>query len=402
MAIDLLKDNGTPIERQVFSWRELVQPPYSKLDDDAFTRVRVILMNGLESEAIRFGHSLSRMNRDLQLESARIRRIEQHQQTLVNWLNPADQSVLETTIGFEQVAIEVTAAIALAEPDPYLAQVYRFGLLEDFDHLYRYSALMDRVEGKDANNILQSYTDILPGRPTVVEHRAPEDDLRSPYDKNAVPLISKLHALTLVGGEYQTHDYYMTVGPTYPDPVGRQLYAEIASIEEQHVTQYESMVDPTETWLEKWLLHEATEVYNYYSCVEHETNKRIKAIWERFLDYELGQLQHVARLFENIERRDAQEVLGDKGLPAPIDYRSHRDFVRGVLRSEVGLTAVGNAFVPFSDEDPEGASARQRAQLNSEGVASQRVAANYVWAPGTELSRERPKTGNGAGLSLEG
>ena len=69
--------------------------------------------------------------------------------------------------------IEVTAAVAQLEPDPYLAQVYRFGLLEDFDHLYRYSALLDRLEGKDANNILQSYTDIVPGRPTVVEHRAP-------------------------------------------------------------------------------------------------------------------------------------------------------------------------------------------------------------------------------------
>jgi hypothetical protein len=28
-----------------------VQTPTSKLDDDAFTRVRVILMNGIESEA---------------------------------------------------------------------------------------------------------------------------------------------------------------------------------------------------------------------------------------------------------------------------------------------------------------------------------------------------------------
>ena len=396
MAIDLLKDRGTPIEQQVFTWHDLVQPPYSKLDDDAFTRVRVILMNGLEAEALRFGHLLSRMNRELQLESARIRRIEHHQQTLVNWLNPPDQNVLETTIGFEQVAIEVTAAIALAEPDPYLAQVYRFGLLEDFDHLYRYSALMDRVEGKDANNILQSYTDILPGRPTALEHRAPEDDLRSPYDKTATPLISKLHALTLVGGEYQTHDYYMTVGPTYADPVGRRLYAEIASIEEQHVTQYESIVDPTDTWLEKWLLHEANEVYNYYSSVEHESNKRIKAIWERFLSSELGQLQHVARLFEKVERRDAAEILGDGRLPDPIEYVSHRDFVRETLRAEVNLTAVGNSFVPFSQEDPAGPSPRQRQQLNSQGVPTEQVAAGYVWAPGTELSRQGPKTGNGA------
>ncbi|HET6584226.1 MAG TPA: hypothetical protein VFG69_12275, partial [Nannocystaceae bacterium] len=156
MGIDLFAEQGTDIDDQEFTWRELVGAPISKLDSDAFTRVRIILMNGIESEQNRFLHSLARMNRSLRLPAARVRRIEQHQQTLVNWLNPADQSPLETTIGFEQVAIEVTASVAQAEPDPYLAQVYRFGLLEDFDHMYRYAALMDRIEGRDANDILQS------------------------------------------------------------------------------------------------------------------------------------------------------------------------------------------------------------------------------------------------------
>ena len=309
MALNLLKDKGVPLERQRFTWRELVQPPYGKYDDDAFTRVRVILMNGIESEAVRFQHACARMNAPLQRALAAVRRVEQHQQTLVNWLNPADQSPIETTIGFEQVAIEVTASLAEVEPDPYLAQTYRFGLLEDFDHLYRYSALMDRIDGKDANALVQSYSDIVPGRPTVREHRYPLDDLRRPYDRRQAEAITKLHALTIMAGEHQTHDYYMTIGPMFADPIARQLYAEIASIEEQHVTQYESIIDPGETWLEKWLLHEAGEVYNYWSCVEFETNPRIKQIWERFLDYELGQLQFVADLFQKHEGRDAGEII---------------------------------------------------------------------------------------------
>jgi hypothetical protein len=398
MAIDLLKDRGTPLDQQKFSWKELVQPTYSKLDDDAFTRVRVILMNGVEAESIRFSHACGRMNGAVQLELARLRRAEQHQQTMVNWLNPADQSVLETTIGFEQVAIEVTAAIALAEPDPYLAQVYRFGLLEDFDHLYRYSALMDRIEGKDANNLLQSYTDILPGRPTADEHRAPQDNLRTPYDRNSAALLTKLHALTLVGGEYQTHDYYMTVGPTYPDPLGRQLYAEIASIEEQHVTQYESIIDSGETWLEKLLLTQAAEAYTYWSCVQHEGNPRIKAIWERFLDYELGHVQFAAALLERFEKRDAQEII-NSSINIPIAFESHRDFVREVLRNEVNLTAVGPNFVPFTQEDPDGASVRLRTELNSKGSPSEMVAQGYIWVPGSELMRRAPKVGNGKTVS---
>jgi hypothetical protein len=384
MAVNLTRDKGTPLDRQRFTWRELVRPPLSKLDDDAFSRVRVILMNGLELEALRFGHAASRMNRELQVPLARVRRVEQHQATMVNWLLPADQSPLETTIAYEQVAIEITAAIAQREPDPYLAQVYRFGLLEDFDHMYRYSALMDRVEGKDANNILQCYTDILPGRPTMVEHRAAEDDVRNPYDRRQAAPLTKMHALTLVGGEYQTHDYYMTIGPTFADPVARQLYAEIASIEEQHVTQYESIIDPEETWLEKWVLHEANEVYNYHSCVEQEPNPRIKAIWERFLDYELGHLQYAREMFEQHERRDAAEVLPER-LPDALPHESNREFVRSVLTREIRLRARGADFIPAEEEGPDSPSVRYREHMNSEGSPSETVARGYRWAPGTEL-----------------
>jgi rubrerythrin len=385
VALNLLKSRGTPLERQRFTWRELVQPPYSKLDDDAFTRVRVILLNGIESEAVRFQHACARVNADLQRDLARVRRVEHHQQTMVNWLNPADQSPLETTIGFEQVAVEVTASVAEVEPDPYMAQIYRFGLLEDFDHLYRYSALMDRLEGKDANFLLQSYSDVVPGRPTAVEHRAPEDDLRRPYDKDSAELITKLHACTIMAGENQTHDYYMTIGPMFSDPLARQLYAEIASIEEQHVTQYESIIDPTEPWLEKWLLHEATEAYNYWSCVESEGNPKVRAIWERFLDYELGHVRYVADLFEKHTRRDAAEALaGD--LPQPIRYQSHREFVREVLRTEVDLRARGTDIV---DREPANSSSiPYREHLNSDGSPSETVAAGYVWRPGTELVDE--------------
>jgi hypothetical protein len=389
MSLDIFREKGTPLDRQVFTWRDLVQAPISKLDDDAFTRVRIILMNGIESEANRFSHACARVNKPLQLPLARIRRVEQHQQTMVNWLLPADQSPLETTIGFEQVAIEVTASVSIHEPDPYLKQIYQFGLLEDFDHMYRYAALMDRLEGKDANNILQSYTDILPGRPTMVEHRAPEDDLREAYDRTKAAPISKLNALTIMAGENQTHDYYMTIGPMFADPLARQLYAEIASIEEQHVTQYESIIDPYETWLEKWLLHEAGEVYNYFSCMEQETNPRVRAIWERFCSYELGHLHMVMDLFKAVEKRDPAEVL-PATLPEPIQYKAHRSYVRKVLAEQVQLRAYGTQIVD-QREDSE-ASIAYRNRMNAEGSPSQQVAAGYQWGPGTELAR---RSGNG-------
>jgi hypothetical protein len=386
MAINLLRDKGTPLERQQFTWKDLVQKPISKTNVDAFTRVRIILMNGIESESVRFSHSCARMNRELQPALAQVRRKEQHQQTLVNWLLPADQSPLETTIGYEQVAIEVTAALAQREPDPYIAQVLRFGLLEDFDHLYRYAALLDRLQGIDANTITQSYTDIMPGRPTVDEHRDPLDDLRNPYDKRRANPLTKLHAYTILAGEHQTHDYYMHYGPWFADPLARQLYAEIASIEEQHVTQYESIIDPTESWIEKWLLHEANEVYNYYSCAEQEAHPQVKAVWERFLDYELGHLHYAREACKDIEGRDPAEFLPES-LPEPIPYRPNRTYVRQVLLDEVNLRADGPRFVDKSEE-PE-PSLRYRREINSAGSPSQTVAAGWFWMPGGELAVRR-------------
>ncbi len=385
MALDLFSAKGCPLDQQRFTWRDMVGNPISKLDDDAFTRVRIILMNGIETEALRFQHMAARMRRDLRLPLARVRRIEQHQQTMVNWLLGPDHSALETTIAYEQVAIEVTAAVAQSEPDPTLAQVYRFGMLEDFDHLYRYSALLDRVEGKDANNILQSYTDILPGRPTAVEHRAPEDDVRESYDRMRAAPLTRLHALTITAAEFQTHDYYMNVGPQFADPVARQLYAEIASIEEQHVTQYGSLIDPDEPLLEQWLLHEATEAYNYYSCMQQETNPRVQAIWERFLDYELGHFHYVAELFKQHERRDPAGLF-PSALVEPIRFASQRDFVRQVLAQEVDLRAKGTQFVDKAQESQ--ASIDYRTHLNSTGSPSETAAAGYIWSPGTELNRK--------------
>jgi rubrerythrin len=385
MSIDLLHDRGRAIDKQLMSWKELVREPVSKLDDDAFTKVRIILMNGQELESIHFSRMLARISEtSLRRTLAQVRRVEQQQATTINWLLPADLSPLETTIAYEQVAIEVTAAVAQTEPDAYLAQCYRFGLLEDFDHMYRYAALLDRLEGKDAANILQGYTDILPGRPTFYHHRDPEDEVRNHYDKKTAAPLSKLHALTIKAAEQQTWNYYMNIGPQFSDPVARQLYAEIASVEEEHVTHYSSMMDPGETWIEQWVLHEANEVYNYYSCLQQETNPRIKAIWERFLDYELGHLRLAGEMFENVERRDLAEILPSV-MPEPIAFKSQRDFVRDCVLKEVDLRARGTQFVGRGEESES--TKEYRRIVNANGDAAAAISRGYWWTPGGELAR---------------
>jgi hypothetical protein len=384
MTINLLQDKGVPLTQQRMSWKDMVGKPMSKLDDDAFTRVRIILMNGVELDSLRTKQVALRMNRAARVELAQLMRVEQHQATTINWLIGADHSPLETTIGYEQAAIEITASVAELEADEYLACAYRYALLEDFDHLYRYTALLDRLEGKDANNIVQGYTDIVPGRPTIVHHRAAENDLLRPYEPTA-SLATKLHALTLTGGECQTHDYYMNIGPLFADPLARQLYAEIASVESQHITHYGSMLNPDETPMEKLLLAEACEIWNYTGCVEQESNPRVKALWARFLDYELGHFQVALQVFKDIERRDPAEILGDGRLPEVIQFKSHRDLLRQTIARETSLRKSGTEFVEEAQEAKS--SIAYRDAVNADGSPSSAVSATYSWMPGTELMR---------------
>src|SRR4051794_3605981 len=92
LSLDLLKETGVPLDQQRFTWKELAGPGLSKLNDDAFSRVRIILLNGVEAQAVRFSHSYARMDEAARVILAKTRRIDHHQQTLVNWLLPADQS----------------------------------------------------------------------------------------------------------------------------------------------------------------------------------------------------------------------------------------------------------------------------------------------------------------------
>jgi hypothetical protein len=123
--------------------------------------------------------------------------------------------------------------------------------------------------------------------------------------------------------------------------------------------------------------------------MQYETNQRIKSIWERFLNYELGHFHFVMDLFRKADKRDPEEVV-PMVLPEPIDYVKHREFVREVLRTEVHLRAKGTQFIHRDQETSDSPSVRYRDRLNAQGSPSTIVAEGYRWKPGTELASEDP------------
>ena len=87
-------------------WEKLWSNPTTSRRSTPTPRTRVILMTGTEFENVWFSHQFSRCcsDNDLRRELALLRRSEQQQQKLLTHLKPADETALEHTIGYEQLA----------------------------------------------------------------------------------------------------------------------------------------------------------------------------------------------------------------------------------------------------------------------------------------------------------
>ncbi|OQA02580.1 MAG: hypothetical protein BWY69_01000 [Planctomycetes bacterium ADurb.Bin401] len=389
MSFNPLKEKGIPLEKQVESWQQVYAEPYDKEEVHPYTRTRIILMNGIEVEAAIFKHQFARhcSDPDINRQLALTRAVEQQQQKIINWLSPANESALEVTIGYEQVAVDLTAWLARTEKDPNVKAALDFALLEDFDHLYRYANLMETVENKQAQKNVRDLTEIMPGRPTMLHHRHPFDNQRTPVDYQTADILTKLHILTIVSGEQQTMNYYMNVGNRAATMTGRALYQEIGQVEEEHVSHYESLADPTSTWFERLLLHEYNECYLYYSNLESEVDPRIKKIWQHCLEQEIAHLHQAVELLKQYDGMDAAEMLPDN-FPELTIFQSNVDYVRDILKNQIDLTCDGVDYVNMNDLPSDHRFHRHQELVNSGLIPSQEVIQEQIAKNGIDYRLE--------------
>ena len=347
-----VKEKSKTLENNFLPLRKMYPKSYNKDKTSPYTKTRVILMNGTEFESQWFMHNFARhCNEPEILEAlAIVRRQEQQQQKRISCLKPINESILETTIAYEQLAVDLTAVLAQNETDENNIKALNFALLEDFDHLYRYANLLKMDKNIDADMLVGNYTEIMPGRPTVAEHRYPSDDIKPHINAETADLYSKLVACTITAAEQQTMNYYMNIAQWYKNDLGRKLYAEIAMIEEAHVTQYESLKDPTMTWLEQWAMHEYTECWLYYSAMQDESDESIKKIWTEHFKMEVTHLKTAIKMLKKFENKSYESIFGTGDFPKLLKLGGNKEYIRKVLGSTILLTA-DNTHEKFDYKD---------------------------------------------------
>ena len=336
-----IKERSKNIENCFLPLKKMYPRSYNKEKTSPYTKTRVILMNGTEFESQWFMHNFARHCDIPEILSALavVRRQEHQQQKRISCLKPINESILETTISYEQLAIDLTAVLAQHDNDEANIKALNFALLEDFDHLYRFANLLKTDKNIDADNLVGKYTEIMPGRPTVAEHRYPSDDVSPHMNAEKADLYSKLVASTITAAEQQTMNYYMNIAQWYKNDLGRKLYAEIAMIEEAHVTQYESLKDPNLTWLEQWVMHEYCECWLYYSASQDESDEYIKKIWNEHFKMEVSHLKIAAKLLKKYENTTFEAVCGDGEFPKLLKLGGNKEYIRKVLADTITYTA---------------------------------------------------------------
>ena len=336
------------VDKYFISFDRMYPKAYNKKTTNPYTKTRVILLNGTEYESVWFLHQFARNCKEEEIKNAIavVRKQEQQQQKRIACLKPLNESILETTIAYEQLAIDLTATLAQNDQDKDNVDALNFALLEDFDHLYRFSNLMMLdVKNADPEFLVGGLTEITPGRPTIAHHRYPMDNVKTPMNAKKSDLYSKLVAGIITAAEQQTMNYYMNISQWYKNDLGRKLYAEIGMVEEEHVTQYESLKDPTCTWLEQWVLHEYTEAYLYYSAYSEEKDANIKRIWLEHYEMECAHLKLACYLFEKYENGNYKTVFGTGEFPRLLTLGTNKQYVREVLERTILLTGSRTSYI---------------------------------------------------------
>ena len=376
------KEKAAPMEESLQSWQQLYPKAYDKKQTDPYTKTRIILMNGTEYEANWFSHQMARhvTDNDLRRDLAMARYVEKQQQIKLSLLKPQDETPLEHTIAYEQLAVDLTAELAKKETDCNVKKALDFALLEDFDHLYRYANLLEMQEGVEAERLVGGYTEIMPARPTIAHHRFPMDNVKKAGNSKEASVQTVLNAMIITAAEQQTMNYYMNITAFAPSETARKLYQEIAMVEEEHVTQYESLIDSKSTWLEMLLWHEYCECYLYWSCYKTEVDGKIKAIWEKHLEAEIGHLHKAAELLKKYEKKEWQQVIADGEFPAPISLHENVEYVRNVLKNTVQFTGDREGYTQVKDLPENADFFTFQTKINGTGrnTASHNVIKDYI------------------------
>jgi hypothetical protein len=277
---------GLPVDRHGRHWHELDVEPADVRASDSYMRCRVSTMEGIERASALFDWRLIPRCPDIESRQmvGRLGAAASLRRDNIAARKPRPEHPLERAIGSERAALDLVSWVARNEPDHNRQKMYRRQASLHLAHLQRFAELSARAGYPWADRV-GSDVDALtaaPGPTAAVPSDPPPSGSPSPTQP-----VSILHSWAVRANQPRR-------GPQVTTAHG--------------------------DW-EQLVLHESAACYLYYSFMGHETDRRLRQLWELYLQMELAHLRAAGDLLRRYTGCDPQEVVGP-GLPEPVTLAS--------------------------------------------------------------------------------
>lgn len=304
-------ESGEPIEEQIFPWsmdglKQKMQKPIPLHEADPETISNIIQMMCVEMQHW-FGYTaMANMtsNEEIKKQLVTIARAEHIHHMMLMSLLPAPHEPVQGVLEGELAMLGSYAMCMANEPNDAVRSAFQTIFNDHLQHAEYAAQKVNSVGCATCNaDMMSGGCDLSGGTPIEKQFMKPEDTIwqgnfGGSYDKNNVDPQTLINIDMGRAGEAAAYDLYHCAMSNVSDADVRMNFAAFESIEGQHAAILGSLVDPSETPVERALIHEQVEIRNYQRLMDEERDSRAKKVFQDLYREDLEQARIIGEFVQ--------------------------------------------------------------------------------------------------------
>lgn len=298
------KEEGESLEEQLYPWnteglrQKMAEKPLTMADLSHKTMTNILQMRAVEVQHWHDYHAYSKMISDPDFKKLMnaISWAEHLHHVKLQSLLPPVKAPSESVLMEEMALIMGYQMGVNTEPDDSIKNAFEH-IVQDHKLHAEYAAQPAKRSGTDVDRIIGGM-DISGGRPLEQQYMRPDDTMwqgqfDGVYKKDSVNPQTLVNVDMCLAGELSAWMGYGCASKFETDQSVKLHYAAFENIEDQHISILGSIKDPTESVLERTLVHEQVEMQEYKRMMEEEEHPQVRKVFEDLYREDMEQ----ARLF---------------------------------------------------------------------------------------------------------
>lgn len=277
---------------------------------------------------------------DLRRSSARLLAEEGAHEAVCARSRDRKETALERAVVGLTAHITRLAELAAEEADPQVRAVYEYMLADVLTHRSQLAAKLARTQG--ISPLAQAGFNDRPGRAIVSQFIPLDDILKKPYAKERALPATKFGLRLVLAQTAAINDIFNQIFAESGDRHLIGMLADYSRVTLAHLAMVGSLIDPSETWMERWFFSEAAVAAGIKRAASLAPGGRLESVFRHMLQDDrrhLDEIFSLGRTFENW--RPAMFAMEAPSIPVLPDLD---DFISKIIRDQAKVVCSGTGF----------------------------------------------------------